>query len=191
MLVGRRSALFYNKYPFVHLHGLLVPERNQQLPQFLQQSDLYYLWQVTEELGAGLPGIGFGYNSYGAYASVNHLHFQMFERSNPLPLSDRRWRHNGGDQDYPLDCHGFDAVDEAWNFIDGLHQQKISYNLLALPGILYCLPRRKQGSYRHAEWTGGFAWYETAGGFTIFEPGDFEKLAVEEITGELALLGEI
>ena len=65
--------------------------------------------------------------------------------------------------------------------------EEISYNLVYLPRRLYLLPRPKQGSYRHADWTAGFAWYEMAGGVTAFNRTDF---SIDEgaISSELARL---
>jgi len=179
--------LLYNKFPFVDLHGLLVPDRGANQPQFLSRPYHLYVWELARQLGVGLPGLGFGYNSYGAYASVNHLHFQMFVRERPLPIADPVWRHNGGDREYPTGCERFDCPREAWERISQLHAERNSYNLVYLPGLMYCLPRRRQGSYTHAPWTAGFAWYELAGGVTAFNRDDF-AIDAEVITRELAKL---
>ncbi len=187
-IAGRRSSLYYNKFPFMPQHGLLVPERGTCRPQYLLQDDLAYLWRVTELLGETLPDVGFGYNSYGANASINHLHFHMYVRSKPLPLLRDEWAHNGGDKEYPVGCRQFDSPQEAWSFISGLHRQSVSYNLVAVPGRIYCLPRRKQGSYCHADWNSGYAWYEMAGGVMTVRQEDYESLNADLITRELELL---
>jgi len=178
--------LLYNKFPFAPLHTLLVPEPEREQPQSLSQELHHYAWHLAESLGHGLPGIGIAYNSYGAHASVNHLHFQMMVRSTPLPLQDAGWRHNGGDTPYPLDCRVFTSGLEAWFFIEHLTQRQIPYNLIYLPGRLYCLPRRAQGSQVLPPWTAGFAWHELAGGITTFRRDDFESLSADTIHAELA-----
>ena len=191
-LAGRYGALFFNKYPFVDLHGLLVPEPNRMHPQFLREEDLEYLWHITEVLDRSLPGVGFGYNSFGAGASVNHLHFQMFLRPRDLPVTRAQWRHNGGTTDYPSGCHRFDSLSAAWSFVSDLHRRETSYNLLALPGVLYCFPRRRQGSYYPEAWSGSLAWYEMTGGFASFEEQEFSSLEAETLTRalqEVALTG--
>lgn len=185
---GRTSSLFYNKYPFVPLHGLLVPERMLGWPQLLDRLWLEYLWKITENMGSTVPGIAFAYNSYGANASVNHLHFQMSVREKPLPVTADFWEHNGGDLFYPVDCYRFTSLNGAWRFIEELHGRETNYNLLARPGELYCIPRNRQGSYSHSSWTEGFAWYELCGGVTTFNREDFESLRAVEISEELALL---
>jgi diadenosine tetraphosphate (Ap4A) HIT family hydrolase len=187
-LAGRDSTLFYNKYPFVPLHGLLVPECELGRPQLLDRSWLEYLWDITEQLGAAVPGIGFAYNSYGANASVNHLHFQMSVREDPLPIAADIWEHNGGDLPYPVDCHRFTSLSDAWEFLQGLHQQESNYNLLALPGVLFSVPRNRQGSYSHSGWTEGFAWYELCGGATTFDKESFEQLTALDVSREMELL---
>ncbi len=187
-LEGRRVELLYNKFPFVPLHGLLVPDRSAGHPQFLTREDHEYVWQVSALLGKNLPRLHVAYNSYGAYASVNHLHFQMFMASASLPLTRSCWRHNGGEADYPLNCEVFDAPQRAWAYIEDLHAREISYNLLYQPGRLYCVPRKAQGSYEHAPWTQGFAWYELAGGVTTFSRSDFDTLDAPSIEAEMAKL---
>ncbi len=188
VLSGRTSTLFYNKYPFVPLHGLLVPERMLSRPQLLDRSWLEYLWVISERLGAEVPGIGFAYNSYGANASVNHLHFQMSVREDPLPITADIWEHNGGNLPYPVDCCRFRTISEAWTFIEELHHKERNYNLLALPGELYCIPRNRQGSYSHSGWTEGFAWYELCGGAITFDQESFSQLTALDVSKEMELL---
>lgn len=187
-LAGRGTSLYYNKFPFMPMHSLMVPERGTCRPQYLHQDDLAYLWQAAEQLGTTLPNVGFAYNSYGANASINNLHFHMFIREKRLPLLWGEWSHNGGELEYPSGCRRFISADDAWTFISGLHRQKVSYNLVVVPGMLYCLPRRSQGSYCHAAWHTGYAWYEMAGGVTTVRREDYASLGVEHITRELELL---
>ncbi|WXG56595.1 MAG: hypothetical protein ROD09_18145 [Candidatus Sedimenticola sp. (ex Thyasira tokunagai)] len=188
-LFGRNSALFYNKFPFVELHGLLVPEHQEGNQQFLRKEDHDYIWELTEQLGEKIEGVGFGYNSYGAYASVNHLHFQMFVRSRPLPIARPRWRHNGGVINYPVECKPFSSKSEAWEYLNGLHQEQRAYNLAYLPGMLYCTPRQQQGSVPVAPWSSGFAWHEMMGSFSLFDHAAFLRLTEKDLTRALAAAG--
>ena len=187
-LAGMPVELLYNKFPFVPLHGLLVPQREARLPQLLTRVQHEFVWNLCQTLGGRLPGWGVAYNSYGAYASVNHLHFQTFLRPRPLPITEAHWRHNGGSRSYPLPCEVFEAPAAAWERIEALHAGETAYNLIYLPDRLYCLPRRPQGSYEHAAWTGGFAWYELAGGFTAFNRADYDNLDDTAIAAELGKL---
>jgi len=187
-LLGAQVALFYNKFPFAPLHGLLVPEKGSGLPQFLTPHWHDYAWSLTEALGDALPGFGLAYNSLGACASVNHLHFQSFVRRTPLPLSAHAWRHNGGPQPYPVAGYRFEDKREAWACLADLHQGQTAYNLIYLPGRLHVLPRRPQGDYRPAAWAGNHAWYELAGGVISFNRLDYERLQAEDIEAELRRL---
>ena len=187
-LAGRSATLFYNKFPFADLHGLLVPDPERRLPQWLTEEHHRYIWRLGERLANDLEGVGFGYNAYGAYASVNHLHFHMFVRPQPLPLADPRWVHNGGNEAYPTPCLAFEEAESAWEAITQLHEQGVAYNLIYLPGRLYCLPRKRQGTYAHAPWSGGFAWHEMAGGIVTANRDDYEHLAASDVSRELAKL---
>ncbi len=181
--------LFYNKFPFAPLHTLLVPEPEARRPQYLDRATHELAWRLLEEIGARLPGSGLGYNSRGAYASVNHLHLQFYSgKEEGYPIEDPRWRHNGGAEHWPLPVERFGSVKEAWQRIETLHAANCAYNLLYRPGRLYLTPRTLQGSYRHSDWTGGFAWAEVAGCITLSCEADFEALGETEIARELARL---
>ena len=185
-LRGRQATLLYNKFPFADYHGLLVPDISARRPQFLEAADFAYLWELALELNERMPGFGLGYNSYGAHASVNHLHFQTFLREAPLPIEDARWDHNGGGERYPCRCLRFDDRAAAGEFVTDLHRQEISYNLILADGLFYCLPRRKQGEVAYAPWLGALAWYEMAGGFPLASAADFARLGPQEIAAQIA-----
>ncbi len=173
---GRRVDLYYNKYPFVDLHCLLVPQREDALAQFHRQEMHAFIWQQVQQLAATMPGIRVGYNALGAYASVNHLHYHLFVREAPLAVELGGWQHNGGAEAYPVDCHCFDSIDTAWQFIEHLQAADEAYNLLYTPGRLYCMPRRKQGAFSLAPWSSGLSWYEMAGGIITFNRQDYTVL---------------
>ncbi|MDH4215299.1 MAG: hypothetical protein OEV23_00155 [Gallionella sp.] len=187
-LCGHHATLYYNKYPFVDFHGLLVPERESCLPQFLTEAHHHYLWQATKELARTLPGAGFGYNSLGAFASVNHLHFQMFVKPAGFPAMQNVWQHNGGTLAYPAQCAAFDTPDAAWSCLSGLHVSETPYNLLYSACRLYVFARRKQGTYAQPGWTSGFSWHELAGGMITFKRDDYENLGEQDIACELGKL---
>jgi diadenosine tetraphosphate (Ap4A) HIT family hydrolase len=184
-MLGKHFDLYYNKYPFVELHCLLVPERENCLPQFHLQEMHTFVWQLVKQLAPGLPGIRIGYNALGAFASVNHLHYQLFVREQALPVEAAQWVHNGGEDAYPVDCRHFTGVDEAWRFIDGLHAGNEAYNLLYTADGMYCMSRRKQGDFRLADWSSGFSWYEMSGGLITFNQQDYTALQAQRITAEL------
>jgi hypothetical protein len=185
-LLGRPVELLYNKFPFLAWHGILVAEREAERPQWLTEADHRYVWDVTVALGRTLPGIGLGYNAFGAYASINHLHFQSFIRATPLPVEAPSWTHNGGRDAYPTTCRVFDDARVSWGYLTRLHEVEVTYNLVYRPGRVYCFPRRHQGSHPEPAWTSGLAFYELAGGFTSFDREAFERLDATALAGALA-----
>jgi len=187
-LCGRHATLYYNKYPFVDFHGLLVPERESCLSQYLTEAHHFYLWEVSAALAQNLPGVGFGYNSLGAFASVNHLHFQMFIKPQGFPVMAPKWKHNGGILPYPTKCAAFADPRAAWSYLHQLHECETPYNLLYSAGRLYVFPRRKQGTYPQPAWTSGFTWHELAGGIITFNREDYQRLDAAAIETELAAL---
>ncbi len=175
-LLRHPVRLLYNKFPFVPLHGLLVPAPERGLPQAIQQEWHLFAWHACQDLGQGIAGFKIAHNSYGAQASVNHLHFQTCVRDTPLPVESAHWQHNGGQTAYPVPCHAFTSPLDAWFFIDHLQQARQPYNLIYTPGRLYCLPRLPQGNHPQPAWSPGYAWYEMAGGMTAFNRVDFDRL---------------
>jgi len=95
--------------------------------------------------------------------------FQTFLRDKPLPVAALRWRHNGGSDSYATHCERFEHMDAAWEYIADLHAREVSYNLLYFPGCLFCLPRKRQGSYALPQWSGGQGWYEMVGGVVVVD----------------------
>lgn len=183
---GRTVSFFFNKFPFVRRHLLMVPDPAACRPQYLTRDMLRFAWRLLDNLGQALPGIGMGYNSYGAHASVNHLHFQCFDRVEPLPLERPQWRHNGGNEAYPAMCRTADSETAAWRLIGELHATPAAYNLVMRPGRIYALPRRLQGTYTTSDWSTGHAWYEMAGGIVVTRRRAYDSLAGDQIVSELA-----
>jgi diadenosine tetraphosphate (Ap4A) HIT family hydrolase len=186
-LLGRHFGLYYNKYPFVDLHCLLVPERERCLPQFHRREMHLFVWDLVQWLSDALPGVRVGYNALGAFASVNHLHYQLFVRDQPLPIEDAAWAHNGGSKCYPVGCRRFASADDAWQFIEQLHARNEAYNLLYTAAGMYCMPRKKQGGFPLADWSNGFSWYEMSGGMITFNHMDFTALQEQAISAGLGL----
>lgn len=189
LLDGRETRFFYNKFPFVSGHLLMVPETEAFHPQLLTRDMLEFGWRFLDDAGATLPGAGAGYNSYGALASVNHLHFQVFVREDPLPLEQVHWTHNGGPEPYPSDVLVAGSVQETWRILSEAHDAGQAYNLVLRPGVAYVLPRRLQGSYECAPWSGGHAWYEMAGGAVVTCRQTFGNLDGSALSAELAKVG--
>lgn len=175
-LLGQPVDLYYNKYPFVDSHCLLVPARERGLEQYHLRDMHELVWRLVDELAGALPGVRVGYNALGAFASVNHLHFQLFVRTGALPVENAGWKHNGGGRDYPVVCCRFEDCAAAWSAIEHLQAQNQAYNLLYTPQAMYCMVREKQGGFMLPEWSAGLSWYELCGGMLTFNRDDFATL---------------
>lgn len=101
---GTPLRVLYNKFPFAPWHLLVVPEPERNLPQFMTAAHHTLMMILVAEQATALPGLGMAFNSLGAYASINQLHFQGFVREQPFPVELPRWQHNDGNEAYPLEC---------------------------------------------------------------------------------------
>jgi hypothetical protein len=183
-LAGKPARLLYNKFPFARLHGLLVPEPLRELPQYLTPELHGWAWHLCAH--AGMRGLCLGYNSHGAGASVNHMHFQSFVQADPLPVQDPRFAHNGGTESYPLPCRRFTEPADAWLELDRLHEQNVPYNLIYSKNCLHLVARVPQDSNALNAQSRGYGWSEMAGAVTLFSRDAFEGLSAGEFETELA-----
>jgi hypothetical protein len=181
-LADKPARLLYNKFPFAPLHGLLVPEPAKERPQFLTPELHGWAWDVALQAGAAIPGFGLTYNSYGAYASVNHLHFQTFVRERPLPAQI------GLEAEYPLPRLPFTDMEAAWFQLDELHQRGRVYNLVYSSDGVLVIPRARQGEIPPEPWSAGFAWSEVAGVFPVAGREEYEGLDASALRSALARL---
>lgn len=186
-LAGKAARLLYNKFPFARLHGLLVPEPLRQMPQFLTPELHGWAWDLCAQ--SSVPGLCLGYNSYGAGASVNQLHFQSFVQTSPLPVQDPRFIHNSGRQPYPLSCQRFSDPVDAWLELDQLHQNNSPYNLIYSKGCLHLVARVPQDSGKLSAQSRGHGWSEMSGAVTLFSREAYEGFTAEEFEAELARFG--
>lgn len=183
-LAGKPARLLYNKFPFARLHGLLVPEPSCERPQYLTPELHDWAWALCAN--AGIPGLCFAYNSTGAGASVNHLHFQSFVESECLPVQDARFAHNGGSESYPLPCRRHGNPRDAWLEIEHLHRAGIPYNLVYGSDSLHLIARVPQDSTRLDSATRGYGWSEMAGAVTLFTREAWDALEALAFEGMLA-----
>ncbi len=185
---GGKLRVLYNKFPFAPWHLLVVPEPEQTLPQFLTYAHHARMMELVSEQSGILTGLGMAFNSLGAYASINQLHFQGFVREAPLPLESSDWVHNGGDTPYPFTCLRTDTALEAWELIDNCHARNQPYNLLYRKNACYVLPRVGQGLVELPEWAQGIGWHETCGIFTIPDRAALDFYTPDRIWQTLAKL---
>jgi len=78
------SVVAINVSPIEYGHVLLIPRILECLPQRIDRdSFLLALYMAVE---AGNPYFRLGYNSLGAFATINHLHFQAYYLAVPFPI---------------------------------------------------------------------------------------------------------
>lgn len=183
-LAGKPVRLLYNKFPFARLHGLLVPEPARDLPQYLTPELHDWAWDLCAH--STIPGLCLAYNSSGAGASVNHLHFQSFVQTEHLPVQDRRFVHNRGSEPYPLPCRRHTDPRAAWVEIDNLHQADIPYNLVYGSDGLHLIARVPQDGTQLDAASRGYGWSEMAGAVTLFSREAWEALEAPVFEERLA-----
>jgi ATP adenylyltransferase/5',5'''-P-1,P-4-tetraphosphate phosphorylase II len=180
---GMDISLFYNKFPFVPSHTLLVPEQEKNHPQFLRKRFHYFVFDLIKNL----DGFAMGYNSVGAFASVNHLHFQLFTEIEPLPVCNNLWKHNGGRKEYPSKCFVFESKEKSWKMISYLYTKNIPYNILYTKKKTFIFPMNFQKNHKKTIFPLGFAWIELSGSFINVTKKDFKRLNERQILKEFKL----
>ena len=180
--------VLYNKFPFAPYHLIIVPYPEKELPQYLTKDEHEIIWRLVAEQADVFTGFGVGYNSLGACASVNQLHFQSFVREEKLPIEKSLWQHNGGRHQYPMDCIKAISSDECWAVIERFHAENQPYNLLYRKSCCYVLPRQMQGSDQVAERVHGAGWIEECGVFNVANKKYGENLTAEFLYSDLASL---
>ncbi|GBF94822.1 hypothetical protein Rsub_07994 [Raphidocelis subcapitata] len=78
------NAVLINVSPIDYGHALLCPRVLDRLPQLLDRESVLLALRYASE--AGNPYLRVGYNSLGAYATINHLHFQSYYLNTPMPI---------------------------------------------------------------------------------------------------------
>ena len=78
------SLVMINVSPIEYGHVLLVPKVLENLNQCLGPETLLLALQFARE--ANNPYFRVGFNSLGAYATINHLHFQAYYLAAPMPI---------------------------------------------------------------------------------------------------------
>mmetsp|Transcript_35757 Transcript_35757/g.88004 ORF Transcript_35757/g.88004 Transcript_35757/m.88004 type:complete len:615 (-) Transcript_35757:757-2601(-) len=144
------TVVFINVSPIEYGHVLLCPRVTEGLPQrIIPAALLPALYMAAESRN---PYFRVGYNSLGAYATINHLHFQAYylmeafpiERActGRLPSSVYKKRHRHGSTvnqvlNYPVRCLCFELGDGFESLADlvgtacqRLQARNIPFNLL-------------------------------------------------------------
>ncbi|KAK9155578.1 hypothetical protein Sjap_003058 [Stephania japonica] len=78
------SVVAINVSPIEYGHVLLIPRILERLPQMIDRKS--FLLAVHMAAEANSPYFRLGYNSLGAFATINHLHFQAYYLAVPFPM---------------------------------------------------------------------------------------------------------
>nr|KYP73429.1 UPF0580 protein C15orf58 isogeny [Cajanus cajan] len=78
------SFVAINVCPIEYGHVLLIPHIFERLPQRIDRESFLLALHMAVE--ANNPYFRLGYNSLGAFATINHLHFQAYYLALPFPI---------------------------------------------------------------------------------------------------------
>jgi hypothetical protein len=199
--------LMYNKYPFAPYHFLLIPnrkgpekgeEKGKIHNQFLDsQKDSKILEYLVSTIKSSDKEVRLCYNSLGAHASVNHLHFQGFLATRKMPI-DKYFENENLRDDFYFKGTRWIPKDR---LLEGLKEniseinqrdkngEKIAYCFYLTPNGGAFFPRKHQSSSDYfnqisqssiSRLTGGFAFYEMLGNIVCPDP-NASSLADKEI----------
>ena len=187
---GSGLRVLYNKFPFSEYHLLIVLSPEQEHSQLLTRETHHYIFALASDAAKVLPGFGIGFNSMAAGASVNHLHFQGFVRTQNFSIEKIHWSHNEGEQDYPLEVYKFLDAESSWDYLHQLIAQDVAFNCLYRDGGCYVIPRKYQGSVELPNWLSGAGWLDVAGVITVSDENTFGTLCRQSVTDALVLLSD-
>ena len=184
VLKNTQLRVLYNKFPLAPYHLLIAPNPEQELPQFLNADYHRMAAELVVQQQDALPGLYLGYNSLGAYASVNHLHFHAVLREREFPVEAGHWMHRGGARDYPLSVRLFDSIADSWDCIEALHAAGQTYNLLYTHYGIYLLMRKAQNTVEVPVCMQGAGWPELSGEVVLAAmPEDVSTVAAQIAQG--------
>jgi len=84
LVLDSPNVIAINVSPIEYGHVLLVPRVLDRLPQRIDHDSLLLALHLAAE--ASNPSFRLGYNSLGAFATINHLHFQAYYLALPFPV---------------------------------------------------------------------------------------------------------
>jgi hypothetical protein len=180
--------VLYNKFPFADYHLLIVVSPEDERAQLLDQVSHKLIYDLVQQCSERLAGFGVGFNSLAAGASVNHLHFQGFFRQVLLPIEDACWKHNGGEDEYPLTVYRYHDAVSAWAKIKQFIEQDVAFNCLYRADACYVVPRKYQGTVALPDWLKGAGWLDVAGVMTVSDEAAFHSITTDLISRSLKQL---
>ncbi|KAH8415663.1 hypothetical protein KR222_007706 [Zaprionus bogoriensis] len=109
---GSEISMIINKSPITKYHTLICPDVRNNLIQRVTPSSLSFCVNFMRSIDD--PSMRIGYNSPGALASVNHLHFHLLSMPNDLYIDRVRLQELAGNWAYRLSS---DSPTEAVCFV--------------------------------------------------------------------------
>ncbi|MDO8535618.1 MAG: SpoIIE family protein phosphatase [Candidatus Omnitrophota bacterium] len=172
-LDGAQISVCINYAPVLPYHFLLVPSFSLEKPQFIDREALWQVFKVIDM--SNDPNLRMGFNSRGARASINHLHFQGAYTENGLPIeqSGKKELLKIGSVtvsqtlDYPARAvvmEGDDAqalAKTSYDFIKTLQEDNVPHTLIFGKRSIYIIPRSREGA------TLSLGWSEMGGEFYV------------------------
>lgn len=178
---GRQVSLLYNKFPFVRYHALLLVDKARHNSQYLSKEYLDYVFHLQTSAQEQIPDLVITYNSLGAGASVNHLHFQVFLEDQALAVFSRKFAHNGGPEAYPASCCVFTNIDDGWHHIQKHHAANVPYNLIFKDNRIFCLPRKVANKEFPEIDISTYGWSDMAGAFNLNDKDVFKQISADRL----------
>lgn len=177
-LADERVSFFFNKYPYVNLHAILVPDREKKHNQYLLEKHHRWAWAAVQALDQIMPGSSIAFNSYGAFGTINHLHlhYAVWPDGYPVTRTPR--------EEYPGDFEEICSEFEAWQWVKEKQEKNIAHNLLYTPGKMYGFARQFQSACKSSDWTTGFAWCELSGDIIVPNRDAMTDLTFDQIKEE-------
>ncbi|KAF5394764.1 GDP-D-glucose phosphorylase 1 [Paragonimus heterotremus] len=191
----KHSVLLANISPFAVLHCLFIPEPMSRFNQRLRKSALAHAIECF--LLSSNSYLCMGFNSLLAHASVNHLHFHMWQTPAPLyaMTASTRVKENkpcySELPEHPV--HNFvveltnvnnlnEFVNTIWNVVDACQSERIAHNLFLSRVVNTC------GNVRAVLWPRRSVFEPKAIGEAANEQG--YNLAVAELAGMYVVANE-
>jgi diadenosine tetraphosphate (Ap4A) HIT family hydrolase len=194
---------YFNKYPFAPGQFILVPNKEKCHNQYLDPDrDIGIISTVSEIMEKGVFGrsMRLGYNSLGAHASLNHLHFQGFfidtEDNWQPPLEEelkesasKNKTHCFRNKPYNTGIwFPYSEQKDFGQFLREIKKEDKRYNLYYTPEGIALFIRRNQGDPRYLDllgkspFTTGYAFFEMMGEIVCPDENAFKNTSEDQIT---------
>ncbi|HQL41251.1 MAG TPA: hypothetical protein PLO93_03040, partial [Candidatus Omnitrophota bacterium] len=193
----QRLVVNVNHTPYFSCHFLLIPSPKKNVEQFLILSNLKTIYRVFRLSYA--DNLYFGFNSRGAWASINHLHFHgIYYPFGVLPIDQAVRQIVAKEQsvriskvsDYPLRGLIFESaktrrlIKATYSFISFLQNHNIPHVVLFARDRTYVFPgNRKMRTLSRC----GIGFLEAAGVMYAGDQETFNTLAEVDVAQELSL----